>query len=81
MRFGESPRGTNRIAGVGLNDVFRSKDGRLWKVVGIAETPTVTIEHVATFDFLPIENRERHHLVIGSGHFKEFEQLVPKEDV
>ncbi len=69
-----------RISGVGLSDVFRAKDGSLWKVVGIAERPTVTVELVGQADGLPVARRLRHHLVIGSGHFNEFEQLVPKGD-
>jgi hypothetical protein len=56
-----------RIAGVDLEDVFR-KDDRVYKVVGITDKPTVTLEATDT--------GERVHLVIGSPLFLEYTQLT-----
>lgn len=62
-----------RVAGVGLDDVFR-KDGKLYRVVGITDRPTVELEAVAAI--LPA----RVNLVIGSPLFDEYQHLVPKEE-
>jgi hypothetical protein len=70
---------SERIAGVGLSDVYRDKEGLLWTVVGIAENPTVHLTCVGPFDrdlrqatFGPQDK----HLVIGSLLYQELEHLV-----
>lgn len=74
-----------RIHGVGLDDVFRDADGRLFKVVGICSHPTVIIEAVDG-ESLPREEleelamqAERRTLTIGAPQFDEYLHLVPKE--
>jgi hypothetical protein len=64
-----------RIAGVGLTDVFR-RDGTLYEVVCIASDPTVTLRPVGAD---PADGAELH-LVIGSPLFHEWEHLTPKEE-
>ncbi len=60
----------HRVRGVALHDVFR-KGERVYKVLGIATDPTVTLEDVGSGELI--------HVVIGSYQFGEFEHLTSKD--
>lgn len=75
MNLDRPPRTPERqvVCGVDLRGVYRNReDGELYRVVTIAEHPTVCVENVKT--------GERGHYVIQSPLFRDrFQELVPVE--
>lgn len=44
--MGKGSGDDHEVQGVRLSDLYEDADGSLWKVVGIATSPTVTVERV-----------------------------------
>lgn len=59
------------ICGVELGGYYE-KDGQIWKVVSIAQQPTMTLEN--------IETKERVGGVIGAPIFTDFVELIRRPD-
>jgi hypothetical protein len=69
-----------RICGISLGGIYRRKqDGAIFKVVTIAEHPTMTLERIDA-DGSEIAGAERVGGVIGAPIFADFVELVDRAD-